>query len=149
MYKDRLKALRERIGLTQEQVGSLINIKRSQYCLYEKEKVTVPSKHLNTLCNYFNVSFDYIFEFTNTKKYKDYLEEIDYKKAGLRLKEFRKENKITQKELAKELNTTQSVIAGYETGNFLINTPFLYQICKNYKISADYLLGKIDKKINL
>ncbi len=70
MYANRLKALRERIGLTQTQVGSLIGIKRSQYCLYEKEKVTIPSKHLNTLCNYYKVSLDYIFEFTDTKRYK-------------------------------------------------------------------------------
>ena len=49
-----------------------------------------------------------------------------------------------QIELANYLNTTQSVIADYERGRYLISTPFLYTICKKYNISADYLLGRID-----
>ena len=65
-------------------------------------------------------------------------------KMGERLKEFRKNNKLTQSKLAVILNTTQSVIADYERGRYLIATPFLYTICKKYNISADYLLGKID-----
>ena len=50
--------------------------------------------------------------------------------AGKRLKEFRKENKLTQKKLASILNTTFSNIAFYEKGRNLIATPFLYEICK-------------------
>ena len=65
-------------------------------------------------------------------------------KSGNRLKEFRKENKLTQTKLASILNTTQSVIADYERGRYFISTPFLYTICKKYNISADYLLGRID-----
>ena len=42
------------------------------------------------------------------------------------------------------LNTVHPVISNYESGKFLIATPFLYTICKKYNISADYLLGKID-----
>ena len=52
--------------------------------------------------------------------------------------------KITQIELAKVLNTNQSVIANYERGRNYIATPFLYTISKTYHISADYLLGLID-----
>ena len=69
---------------------------------------------------------------------------IDIHKIGQNLKEFRKENKITQLKLAQTLNTNQSVIANYERGRTVIATPFLYAICTKYNISADYLLGKID-----
>ena len=71
---------------------------------------------------------------------------IDKAKIGERLKNIRKENKLTQVKLATELNTSQSVIAEYEKGKNLIATPFLYTICKKYHVSADYLLGKIDKQ---
>ena len=64
--------------------------------------------------------------------------------AGKRLKEFRKENKLTQEKLANILNTTFSNIAFYEKGRNLIAIPVLYEICKKYNISADYLLGRID-----
>ena len=69
---------------------------------------------------------------------------VIYMNYGTRLKEFRKENKITQDKLASILNTNQSVIANYERGRTIIATPFLYTICKKYNISADYLLGKIN-----
>ena len=36
------------------------------------------------------------------------------------------------------------MISDYENKKKFIPTPFLYQICKKYHISADYLLGKID-----
>ena len=92
---------------------------------------------------------DYLFGFTDIKQYPNYIVGINQKLAGERLKLWRKENKITQIKLATELNTTFSVISGYEIGRRLIATPFLYQICKKYNISADYLLGKIDYPIQL
>ena len=145
-YCNRLKFLRERIGVTQEHLASILNIKQSVYSHYETEYYIMPIKHLNTLCNYYNVSFDYLFEFTNQKNYKNINEIINREKVGMILKSFRKENKITQTELAKLLNTSQSVIVEYEKGTTLLTTTFLYSICTHYKISADYLLGRIDKK---
>lgn len=144
MYS-RLKYLRERDGLTQNTMGDLLNIDRSQYGKYENEYVTIPIKHLNALCNYFHVSFDYIFDFTDLKQYKNTREEIDKIKSAARLKEFRKNNKLTQSKLASFLNTTFSNISSYERGVNILSTNYLYAICKKYHISADYLLGKIDE----
>ena len=141
---DRLRELRNNKNITQAALSSLLKIHEYVYGQYEREYVIIPLKHLNTLSNYFNVSFDYILEFTNKINYKNSINEIDSIKVGQRLKEFRKENKITQVKLANILNTVQPVIANYEKGKYLISIPFLYTICKKYNISADYLLGKID-----
>ena len=102
-----------------------------------------PIKHLNTLCNYFDVSLDYIFSFTNIKQYPNN-KNIDLILLAKRIKETRKENKLTQIKLANILNVANGTVANYETARYLIATPFLYTICKKYNISADYLLGKID-----
>ena len=144
IYGNNLKQLRERIGISQKSLAELLNVTRPAYTQYESEYNIIPLKHLNTLCNYFNVSLDYIFNFNNEKNYPNSKNEIDKTLAGKRLKEFRKENNLTQEKLAKKLNTTHSVIADYEKGRFLISTSFIYYICSNYKISADYLLGKTD-----
>ena len=144
MYSNKLKELRESTELTQMQISDLLNIDRSQYNKYENEYTLIPLKHLNTLCNYFNCSLDYIFDFTDKTNYKKSNKEIDSKFSGQRLKEFRKENKLTQEKLASILNTVHPVITNYENGKHLIATPFLYTICKKYHISADYLLGKTD-----
>ncbi len=144
IYNTRLIKLREEKNLKQYEVAKILKIYKGLYNQYEKEYEIIPIKHLNTLCNYFNVSFDYIFGFTNISNYANSNNEVDSKKSGKRLKEFRKEQKITQTTLGKELNCSYGTIAGYEIGRYLIATPFLYTICKKYNISADYLLGKID-----
>ena len=145
MYSNKLKELRESNDLSQIQIAQILNVDNSVYAKYEKEYEIIPLKYLNTLCTYFNVSIDYLFDFNKDKQYKGkintFINEIE---IGKRLKEFRKDNKLTQLKLAKLLNTVQPVITNYENGKHLIATPFLYTICKEYHISADYLLGKID-----
>jgi len=144
MYKNRLKQIRERIGITGAKAGEVIIVSKSQYSNYETEYTTIPTKHLSSLCDYFNASLDYILEFTDKINYISINKNIDRKLAGTRLKEFRKDNKLTQNKLANILNTEQPVIANYENGKNIIALPFLYTICKKYNISADYLLGKTD-----
>ena len=147
IYSNRLKELRDEKNISQQDIAKYLKIDNSLYAKYEKEYYVIPIKHLNTLCNYFNVSFDYLFGLTNKLNYKENINEIDCLKSGNRIKEFRKENKITQERLASELNMARSALANYERGRTVIATPFLYTICKKYQISADYLLGKIDEKI--
>ena len=143
LYKDRLTNLREEKNLKQKELAKLIEVDRSVYGRYENEYQIMPIKHLETICNYFDVSLDYIFNFTNNCKY-ELSKEINKNIMANRLKEFRKENKITQIKLSELLKTSQSTIADYERGKNYLPTPFLYTICKKYNISADYLLGKTD-----
>ena len=144
MYSKKLIELRENNNIKQYEIAKKLKIYKGVYNQYETEYTIIPIKHLNTLCNYFNVSLDYIFSFTNIKQYKNSINEIDKILAGKRLKEFRKEHDLTLEALAKDLNCSYGTIAGYELGRYLIATPFLYTICKKYGFSADYLLGKTD-----
>ncbi len=142
-YSKILKMLRENNSLTNIDMSKLLNISDSMYSRYEKQNQIIPIKHLDVLSNYFNVSIDYLFQFTDVKNY-DNSNSINLEISVQRLKEFRKNNKITQVNLAKMLNVANGTIANYECGRNFIATPFLYEICKKYKISADYLLGKVD-----
>lgn len=144
MYRDRLKHIREEKEITQEIIAKYIGIHKGRYSQYETEHDIMPLKHLNVVCNYFDVSLDYLFGFVDVVKYENSFCDIDNKIVGERLKSFRKENKLTQVKLAEILNTVHPVITNYEKGKFLIATSFLYTICKKYGVSADYLLGKVD-----
>lgn len=146
MYKNRLKELREERNLKIYDLSNILEFEKDSYGKYEREYSIIPLKHLNTICNYFDVSLDYVFEFTDVKKYcKIKNLDLDKKEVGKRIKIIRKENKLTQVMLANLLNTVHPVIANYENGKHLIATPFLYDICKKYRISADYLLGRVDE----
>ncbi len=71
MYTKKLKLERESKNLLQKDIAAIINIDRGHYGHYEREDEIISIKHLNTLCNYFNVSIDYIFSFTDIKQYKN------------------------------------------------------------------------------
>lgn len=58
-YK-RLRDLREDADLTQKQAGALLNTTQQQYAKYELGVQEIPTRHLITLANYYNVSIDYI-----------------------------------------------------------------------------------------
>ena len=144
-YGPYLKSLRERAGLTLTAVSKIINVSDSLYSRYEKEIQTIPIKHLITLCNYYNVALDNAFNLTLTPK-KIQCTGIDLKLTGSRLKEFRKNNHLTQVDIANILHIDQPTWSIYENGKSLIGTPFLYTICNKYNISADYILGRINKQ---
>ncbi len=145
MYAEILKNLRLKNNLLQKDMAKILGISEITYTHYESECFIMPMKYLISICNYFHVYMDYLFGFG--KEHEKIYNNITLDKVliGKKLKEWRKENKITQMELAKILKTNQSSIAMYERGSNLVSTFYLYAICKTYKVSADYLLGRIDK----
>lgn len=58
-----------------------------------------------------------------------------------KLKELRIEKKISQAELAKELNVSQRSISSWETGFRQPDFETLEKIAKYFNVSTDYILG--------
>ncbi len=144
MYGEKLKYLREEKEISQYDISKMLNLNKKVYGQYEREYVNIPLKHLITLCDYFNVSLDYIFNFTNNRQYKNIKTNYDIDLIKIRLKELRKEHNLTQTKISEYLNIDQPTWSIYEKGKSLIGLPFLHMLCTKYKISADYLLGRID-----
>ncbi len=61
-----------------------------------------------------------------------------------RIKELRKEKKITQLKMALDLNTTQNTISRYETGEREPGLSELVEIADYLGVSVDYLLRLTD-----
>lgn len=143
IYKDRLKFLRDRTNTKEKDIKAILGIGKSLYSEYESEIKIMPVKHLNLICNYFNISFDYLFGLTEKLQYSTIKkDELNPNVIGKNLKEIRKELKLTQEKLADIVGCSYGTIAGYEIGRYTISTPVLYKICKKYHISADYVLGR-------
>ena len=132
-YGERLEELRENQNLSLQDISKMLGFDKDTYGKFEREYTTIPLIHLNTLCNYFKVSIDYILGFTTKLQYPKIRENIDLNLSGIRLKEIRKENKLTLIKLGNILGCSYGTISCYETGKQLIATHFLYQICKKYR----------------
>lgn len=63
-----------------------------------------------------------------------------------RLKEARKEKKLTQEMLAKKINTTKGTISNYENGHSTPSNEILRELADVLDVSVDYLLGRSDEK---
>lgn len=61
---------------------------------------------------------------------------------GYRLRELRKENKMSQEDLGKLLGVTKVSISGYEKGTRIPSLDILNGILDVFHVSADYLLGR-------
>ena len=145
MKFDRLLEIREENNLLQKDVARILNISIGTYAMNEEGHDTITLKNLIQFCDHFNVSIDYIFEFTNTKSYDFINSSFNSSTLSSKLKEIRKKNKYTQVMIGNLLNIDHSVWCRYEQGKTLISTSFLYTFCKNFNISADYLLGRIEE----
>lgn len=61
-----------------------------------------------------------------------------------KLRQLRKDKKLTQKELSNILGVAQTTYAGYETGRYEPDFKTLIVIADYFKVSTDYLLGRYD-----
>ena len=144
MLLTKIKDLRDDYDLNQVKMAEIIGVSKSNYARWETDENIIPLKHLNSVCNYFNVSMDYMVGLSNDQNYKNINKKLNKELIGKRLKTFRNENNLSQEVLAKEINTSHSTISAYETGKTMLLTAFAYDIAKKYNISMDWLCGRID-----
>ncbi len=70
-YYKRIREIREDHDLKQQAIADILKITRPQYQLYESGKRALPIDLLRKLCQYYNISADYILELTdNMRSYK-------------------------------------------------------------------------------
>lgn len=63
-----------------------------------------------------------------------------------KLKLLRKEQNLTQEELAKVLNYTRTAVSGYESGRNEPSYDVLKTLSEYFDVSIDYLLGKTEDR---
>lgn len=102
MFGQKLKMLREKKGLTQEQFAKKFNILKSSVSMYENN-VRLPNVELiKEFSNYFNVSIDYLLNNKTTSEYENELEEQEVLKKLLKRNGFMEDNEdLTDEELDK------------------------------------------------
>lgn len=142
MKFNRIKKLRLKNNLNQEEIAKILKVKRSTYAEWELGTNIIPLRRLLTLSNYYKLNLDYIVGLTTNMDFTNKLYQIDILKIGNNLKSLRIQNNLTQKDIAKILKISVSSYTHYETGKILIPTKNIYLLCKKFKVSMDDLIKK-------
>ena len=145
MILKNFKSSREDLDLRQKDIANLFNLHYSTISGWETGKDTIPIERLIRYANEYSLSLDYLFGIiSKNKKYNPIELDLDY--LAQALTKLRLDNKLTQNDVAKKLNTSQAAYSHYETATNMIPTSFIFGLTKIYKpFSIDELFGR--KKI--
>ena len=61
------------------------------------------------------------------------------------IRDLREDNDLTQSQVAEYLGTSQTMYARYEREASELPVRHLLKLCELYGVSADYILGKVNK----
>ena len=61
-----------------------------------------------------------------------------------KIRDTREDNDLTQKDIAKVLNVSQSTYSQYETGVTSLTAEMIIKLADYYNVSIDYLLDRTD-----
>ena len=67
-YQKRIRDLREDANMTHTDIAKIRGTSQTMYARYERGASELPIRHLLTLCNFYQVSSDYILGITDQKK---------------------------------------------------------------------------------
>ena len=70
LFLHRLRALREDNDMTQAEVSAILGTSQTMYARYERGANEMPIHHLITLCEFYNVSSDYLLGIDTNKNCK-------------------------------------------------------------------------------
>lgn len=149
IIEERIKYLRDRRGFTQSEFAKLIGVSRSLVCVWENGYANISLRQMIKISYVYLVPLDYILGITDTFQIKNYkfINKLDLKYVGEKIREIRKKEGLTQERFAKKIDTKRSSISYYEIGKMMISTADLKQICLTFGVSADYIVGNINKRL--
>ena len=138
--------LREEKDYLSKDIAKFLNVPPSVYSEWENNKLSISTKRLYELSEFFGVNVDYLAGLTTKKINIKTNKKLDKKETSLRLKEVRENMNLTMRELAQKLNTSSSAISNYENNKNLILSSFLIELAKISNYSIDYMLGRSNIK---
>ncbi len=141
--EEKARNIRIKYALTQEEFGKILGISKSYVSDIENGYAGLSINHINKICNFASVNFDYMLDLEDSvNKNVIKIEKINLRLLGDNLKSIRKELDYTQEKMAKKLNISRTLVTHYEKGVRTIRTADLKQICELSGFSADWCVGK-------
>ena len=140
---NRLRELQRAEKLTQQELADIAEVSKRTIQNWEDGTSDIKPKKAEKLADYFGVSVGYLLGYDDN----DFEKQIridtlnDIINQMNRLKELRKEKKLTQKELAEKTDIPYRTLQRWENGVFSIKSDRLKKLCEIFDVDAPYLLG--------
>ena len=142
---DLIFEMRLKYGMTQREVAYHLGIALTVYKLYEAGIRLMKIDELNRMSNLFHVSLNALLGISENLDFYGN-DEIDYKYLKFSLRYIRRINRISQKDLAKELNVSVPTVAKFEKHPEDATASYLKAFAEYFEVSVDYICGKTMKK---
>lgn len=143
-FHEKLKVLRKKKGLTQQEVADLVHVDRVRITNWENGKREPNFENLSMLACIFDVSIDFLLsEYLEISK-EAYLKLKEEKKNlfSVRLKELRLQHGFSQEELAEKIGIKRNSYSDWENGKCKPNYEKLEKIADFFGVSLDWLFGR-------
>ena len=143
-FHEKLKVLRKKKGLTQQQIADEIGVNRGSYSNWEKGKREPSFENLSMLACIFDVSIDFLLSENLEISKETYLKLKEEKKNlfSVRLKELRLQHGFSQEELAEQIGIKQNSYSDWENGKCKPNYEKLEKLADFFGVSLDWLFGR-------
>lgn len=145
-FHEKLKVLRKKRGLTQQEVAEFFGIQQPVYQKWESGNRKPSYENLSMLACIFDVSIDFLLsEYSEISKER-YLK---FKRENMsifpqRLKELRLKKGLTQTELGEKVGVKQNTFTNWENGKREPNFETLLKLASILNTTTSYLLGESD-----
>lgn len=154
---DRIKELRLSADMTQEEFGKKFGIVKSTVSLYESGKSTPNDELKKQICDYFNISVDYLLGVSDDKHRNSpsddkgfffffFFDDKDLQEVFVSaLKTALETQNMTVSELCEKTEIDVDTCNQYLTGEHAPTLEHLVKLSKALDVSIDYLLGQVPK----
>lgn len=144
--KDRIKQIREHFGLSQVQFAQRLNVSSGYISLVEKSERKVSENMIKKIITVFPVNEEWLRtgngEMTESAP-------ADKERIGLRIREIRKSEGLTQKQFASAIGYTELHIHLVEVGKIHPSNKFIHEVSAIFKVRYEWILtgtGQIKDK---
>lgn len=139
----RINDLRVDNDLTIKEMADIIGITPDNFFDYANGRSNFPLDKMNDFVNFFKTNFDYVTSLSDDKE--EISGDINIFILRKRMRNVRRQNRLSQDDIAREIGDRQSTYWNYESGDSVIPISKLYLLAKYYNVSIDYFVGKTDR----
>lgn len=131
-----IRCRRLELGMTQEELGNKIGVKKQAVCKYETGRIDLKRDMIKKLATALEVSPSYLLGMRG-----DDVEEVKNFDIGKKIRSLRESTGLSQKDFAQKLDISPARLSNWELGINRPDADMIKTICEKTGVSANDLLG--------